>query len=126
MSMTRASYFGGRGDAIHEAVAKTTTMGRGRARARGRAHEVAPVRGRTHRVAPSKGLIFLGLVDYDIILGMDCLFPLHVILDCYDNTVTIAMPDRDIDYAIYLELGTKPISISPYRMASAKLKKLKN
>lgn len=33
-------------------------------------------------------------------------------------------PDRDIDFAIDIELGTKPISIPPYRMAPAKLKEL--
>lgn len=31
-------------------------------------------------------------------------------------------PDRDIDFPIDLEPGTKPISILPYRMAPAKLK----
>ncbi|XP_069152026.1 uncharacterized protein [Solanum lycopersicum] len=35
-------------------------------------------------------------------------------------------PDRDIDFAIDLELGTKLISIPPYRMAPAELKELKD
>ncbi|WMV42152.1 hypothetical protein MTR67_035537, partial [Solanum verrucosum] len=35
-------------------------------------------------------------------------------------------PDRDIDFAIDLESGTKPISIPPYHMAPAQLKKLKD
>ena len=34
-------------------------------------------------------------------------------------------PDRDIDFCIDLELGTRPISITPYRMASAELRELK-
>ncbi|XP_070013954.1 uncharacterized protein [Nicotiana sylvestris] len=34
-------------------------------------------------------------------------------------------PDRDIDFGIDLVLGTKPISIPPYRMAPAELKELK-
>ena len=34
-------------------------------------------------------------------------------------------PDRDINFAIDLEPGTKPISIPPYRMAPAELKELK-
>ena len=35
-------------------------------------------------------------------------------------------PDRDINFAIDLEPGTKPISIPPYRMALAELKELKD
>ena len=34
-------------------------------------------------------------------------------------------PDRDIDFCIDVEPGTLPISIPPYRMAPAELKKLK-
>ncbi|XP_070014839.1 uncharacterized protein [Nicotiana sylvestris] len=34
-------------------------------------------------------------------------------------------PDRDIDFAIDLLLGTQPISIPPYRMAPSELKELK-
>lgn len=34
--------------------------------------------------------------------------------------------DRDIDFGIDLEPGTKPISIPPYRMAPAELKDLTN
>ena len=142
-------------------------------------------------------LIILGMVDFDVILGMDWLSPYHVVLDCNAKTVTLAMPgvprvewksvsgsyprkvisfiraqrlvergclsylafirdtsveppsmdsvpvvqefldvfpsdlpgvppDRDIDFAIDLEPGTKPISIPPYRMAPAELKDLKD
>ena len=35
-------------------------------------------------------------------------------------------PDRDIDFAIDFEPGTKPISIPPYRMAPTELKELKD
>ena len=35
-------------------------------------------------------------------------------------------PDRDIDFSIDLEPGTKPISIPPYRMAPPELKELKD
>ncbi|XP_069143547.1 uncharacterized protein [Solanum lycopersicum] len=35
-------------------------------------------------------------------------------------------PDRDIDFAIGLEPGTKPISIPPYRIAPEELKELKD
>ena len=34
-------------------------------------------------------------------------------------------PDRDIDFCIDVEPGTRPISIPPYRMAPAELKELK-
>ncbi|WMV25936.1 hypothetical protein MTR67_019321 [Solanum verrucosum] len=34
-------------------------------------------------------------------------------------------PNRDIDFCIDLELGTRPISISPYRMALVELRELK-
>ena len=34
-------------------------------------------------------------------------------------------PDRDIDFCIDLEPGTRPISILPYRMAPAELRELK-
>lgn len=37
----------------------------------------------------------------------------------------VAPPDRDIDFTIDLEPGTKPISIPPYIMTSAELKELK-
>ncbi|XP_015165067.1 uncharacterized protein [Solanum tuberosum] len=101
-------------------------------------------------------LIILGMVDFDVILGMNWLSPYHAVLDCNAKTVTLAMPgvprvewkgangsypskvisfiraqpgvppDRDIDFAIDLEPGTKPISIPPYRMAPAELKELKD
>ena len=35
-------------------------------------------------------------------------------------------PDRDIDFDIDLEPGTKPISIPPYRMTPTELKELKD
>ena len=34
-------------------------------------------------------------------------------------------PDRDIDFCIDVEPGTRPISIPPYHMAPAELKELK-
>ena len=37
-------------------------------------------------------LIILGMVDFDVILGMDWLSPYHVVLDCNAKTVTLAMP----------------------------------
>ncbi|WMV32524.1 hypothetical protein MTR67_025909, partial [Solanum verrucosum] len=104
-------------------------------------------------------LIIFGMVDFDIILGIDWLSPHHVILDCYAMSATLEMPsvprvewtgsscsysskvisfirsqrlvnrgvflDRDIDFLIDLELGTKSISILSYRMAPAELKELK-
>ena len=37
-------------------------------------------------------LIILGMVDFDVILGMDWLSPYHAVLDCNAKTVTLAMP----------------------------------
>ena len=37
-------------------------------------------------------LIILGMVDFDVILGMDWLSPYHVVLDYNAKTVTLAMP----------------------------------
>ena len=43
-------------------------------------------------------------------------------LDVFPSDLPGVPPDRDIDFAIDLESGTKPISIPPYRMALTKLK----
>ena len=37
-------------------------------------------------------LIILGMVDFDVILGMDWISPYHAVLDCNAKTVTLAMP----------------------------------
>ena len=47
-------------------------------------------------------------------------------LDVFPSDLPGVPPDRDIDFAIDLEPGTKPISIPPYRMAPAELKELKD
>ena len=140
-------------------------------------------------------LIFLYLLDFDVILGMDWLSPRHAVLDCYAKTVNLGVPgippvlwqgsysrsptgiisfmrarrlvtsgclaylayvrdvsaephsvdsvpivrefsdvfptdlpglppERDIDFAIDLEPGSKPISIPPYCIAPAELREL--
>ena len=47
-------------------------------------------------------------------------------LDVFPSDLPGVPPDRDIDFAIHLEPGTKPICIPPYRMALAELKELKD
>ncbi|XP_070046880.1 uncharacterized protein [Nicotiana tomentosiformis] len=37
-------------------------------------------------------LLLLSMVDFDVILGMDWLFPCHTILDFYAKTVILALP----------------------------------
>ena len=37
-------------------------------------------------------LIILGMVDFDVILGMDWFSPYHDVYDCNAKTVTLAMP----------------------------------
>ncbi|MCF8701934.1 hypothetical protein L3054_11165, partial [Corynebacterium sp. MC-10] len=46
-------------------------------------------------------------------------------VDMFPTDLPGLPPDRDIDFPIDLESGTKPISIPPYRMAPAELKELK-
>ncbi|KAH0745921.1 hypothetical protein KY285_007578 [Solanum tuberosum] len=45
--------------------------------------------------------------------------------EVFPNDLPAMPPDRDIDFCIDLELGTRPISIRPYRMAPAELRELK-
>nr|XP_025887986.1 uncharacterized protein LOC112941861 [Solanum lycopersicum] len=47
-------------------------------------------------------------------------------LDVFLSDIPGVPPNRDIDLAIDLEPGTKPISIPTYRMAPAELKELKD
>ncbi|XP_070044821.1 uncharacterized protein [Nicotiana tomentosiformis] len=98
-------------------------------------------------------LLLLYMVDFDVILGMDCLSPYHAILDCQAKTMALAlqglprlewrgnlvhsankvfpadmlwMPhERDIDFCIDLAPGTQPNFIPPYCMAPLELKELK-
>ena len=46
-------------------------------------------------------------------------------LDVFPNDLPGLPPEREIDFPIDLVPGTTPISLPPYRMASAKLKELK-
>jgi len=46
-------------------------------------------------------------------------------MDVFPTDLLGVPPERDIDFVIDLEPGTKPISIPPYRMAPAELKELK-
>ncbi|WMV33599.1 hypothetical protein MTR67_026984 [Solanum verrucosum] len=45
--------------------------------------------------------------------------------EMFPNDLPGISPDRDIDFCIDLELGTRLISIPPYRMAPAELRELK-
>lgn len=36
-------------------------------------------------------LMLLDMVDFDVILAMDWLFPYHIILDCHAKTVTLTL-----------------------------------
>ena len=46
-------------------------------------------------------------------------------LDVFPADLPGMPPDRDIDFCIDLEPGTRPISLPPYRMAPAELRELK-
>ncbi|MUG03794.1 hypothetical protein ECC01_22865 [Bacillus tequilensis] len=58
--------------------------------------------------------------------SMDSVPVVQEFLDVFPSDLPGVPPDRDIDFAIDLEPGTKPISIPPYRMAPAELKELKD
>ncbi|XP_070020798.1 uncharacterized protein [Nicotiana sylvestris] len=38
-------------------------------------------------------LLLLDMIDFEVILGMDWLFPYHTILDCHAKTITLVMPE---------------------------------
>ncbi|WMV34364.1 hypothetical protein MTR67_027749 [Solanum verrucosum] len=53
---------------------------------------------------------------------------IHVVSEfreVFPNDLPGMPPDRDIDFCIDLEPGTRPISIPPYRMAPTELRELK-
>lgn len=53
------------------------------------------------------------------------LFPIVTFLDMFLKDLSNVPQERDINFAIDSEPDTKPISISPYRMTHAELKKFK-
>jgi len=55
---------------------------------------------------------------------MDFVSVVREFLDVFHYVLGIPW-DRDIDFAIDLDSGTKPIFIPPYHMAPAELKELK-
>ena len=58
--------------------------------------------------------------------SMDFVPVVQEFLDVFPSDLPGVPPDRDIDFAIGLEPGTKPISIPPYRIAPEELKELKD
>ncbi|XP_070046653.1 uncharacterized protein [Nicotiana tomentosiformis] len=90
-------------------------------------------------------IVKLGIVDFDVIMGMDWLYSCFAKLDFRTRTVSFEFrnkpviewkgvfpdkllgipPDREIDFGIDVIPGTKPISTLPYRMAPTELKELK-
>ncbi|WMV49868.1 hypothetical protein MTR67_043253 [Solanum verrucosum] len=95
-------------------------------------------------------LVIVDMTDFDIILCMTWFSPYYAMLNCntksdvevesasiesipvvsefrevYPTDLPCMPPDRDIDFFIDLEPGTRPISITPYRMAPEELRELK-
>ncbi|XP_069149231.1 uncharacterized protein [Solanum lycopersicum] len=74
-------------------------------------------------------LVELPMHDFDVILCMDWLHNsvpiVNEFLDVFPDDLPGVPPPREIDFGIDLEPNTTPISIPPYRMAPAELKKLK-
>ena len=40
-------------------------------------------------------LVVLSMIDYDVIIGMDCMSTCRVSLDCFARTVTFSVPGQD-------------------------------
>ncbi|TMW96877.1 hypothetical protein EJD97_006628 [Solanum chilense] len=76
----------------------------------------------------SKGcLAFLSHVrdDTSQVPSIESVSIVREFLDVFPADLPGMPPDRDIDFCIDLESGTRPISIPPYRMAPAELRELK-
>ncbi|XP_070010236.1 uncharacterized protein [Nicotiana sylvestris] len=92
--------------------------------------------------------IELGMVDFDVIMGMNWLYSCFSKLDCRTRTMRLEFPNepaiewegdnvvprdelprippyREIDFGIDVMPVMQPISIPPYRMAPTELKELK-
>ena len=77
----------------------------------------------------SKGcLSFLAHLRYDTsqVPSIESVSIVCEFLDVFPADLLGMPPDRDIDFCIDLEPGTRPISIPPYRMAPAELRELKS
>ena len=74
----------------------------------------------------SKGcLAFLARDDTTQVPSIESISVVREFLDVFPADLPGLPPDRDIDFCIDLEPGTRPISIPPYRMAPAELRELK-
>ena len=76
----------------------------------------------------SKGLLYhlvsVNDLDHDI-PSMDSLLVVNEFQDVFPNDLPGVPSTRAIDFGIDLEPDTKPISVTPYRMAPVELKELK-
>ncbi|XP_070019837.1 uncharacterized protein [Nicotiana sylvestris] len=139
-----AMEFGIEPDKLHEPFSVSTLVRESITVARVYRGCVVMVRGRNTMA----NLIELGMVDFDLIMGMDWLYSCFAKLNCRTRTMRLEFPKepdiewkgdnvvpkdelprippyREIDFGIDMIPGTQPISIPPYRMASAELKELK-
>ncbi|TMW97272.1 hypothetical protein EJD97_005883 [Solanum chilense] len=79
-------------------------------------------------ISPVKGSSFSSSVDWDVKTKALSIGSIHVASESnevFPNDLPGMPPDRDIDFLIYLEPGTLPIQIPPYRMDPAELRELK-
>ncbi|XP_070046910.1 uncharacterized protein [Nicotiana tomentosiformis] len=132
---------------LHESFSVSTPIGESIVVAQVYRDCVVMVRGRDTMA----NLIELGMVDFDVIIGMNWIYSCFANIDCRTRTVRFEFPnepvingkgmmwcrrvfpkelhwippDREIDFGIDVMSGTQPISIPPYIMPPIELKELK-
>ncbi|XP_070025891.1 uncharacterized protein [Nicotiana sylvestris] len=139
-----AMEFGKEPEQLHEPFSVSTSVGESILAARIYRSCVVTVCGRDTRA----DLIKLGMIDFDVIMGMNWIYSCFAKLDCRTRTMRLELPnepvverkgynvvpkdehprvppDREIDFGIDMMPGMRPISIPSYRMASTELKELK-
>ncbi|XP_075092245.1 uncharacterized protein LOC142172512 [Nicotiana tabacum] len=119
-----ASSFGVEPEQLHESFSVSTPVGDSITAARVYRNCVVTVCGR----ATTVNLIELGMVDFDVIMGMDWLYLCFAKLYCRTRVMRLEFPNElVIEWKGngVVPKDMQPISIPPFRMALAELRELK-